>query len=124
MAYVDLLRAGGVNAGEVAERGAFRLEFGERIEKVIIVKIVVNRGLLIVIERVIHLDLELIAAVAFLWNGHHFRRGAAGARYVLQKADRYGVEAAGGNLIAREKRAVGNRRAATGNTGNQRLRRR
>src|ERR1700722_17977042 len=47
---VDLLGARGVDAGKVAGGGAGGLEFGERIEGIVVVEVVVDGGLLIVVE--------------------------------------------------------------------------
>src|SRR5262249_1595059 len=112
----DLLGTGGINTREVSERRAFRLEFCEGIDEVVVIKIVVDRRLLVGIEGVIHLDLELIATIVFLGNGHYFGGVAAGPRDVLQKAHGDGIETSRRNLVAHKDIAVGNGRAATGNT--------
>src|SRR5579863_5499309 len=62
--YVDLLRACCIVAREVAQRRSLRLKFCEGVQRVVIVKVIINRQFLIVVEGVIDLYLELIAAVS------------------------------------------------------------
>ena len=50
MGDVNLLRASGIDAGKIAGRGSGGLKFGERVESVVVVEVVVDGGLLIVVE--------------------------------------------------------------------------
>src|SRR5580704_8723404 len=115
---VDLLGARSVDAGKVAGGGAGGLEFGERIERVVVVEVVVDRGLLIVVEGMIDADLKLISAVGFV-RGHLNVAGATGAGYVLQQANGHGIETLRRNLEVWKNGAVGLRGSATGNGGHR-----
>src|SRR5690348_9712006 len=122
MADVYLLRARCVNAREITERGAFRLEFGKRIERVVIVKIIVNGGFLVVVERMVYLDLKLIATVSLVRNGYNCVCASPRTGHVLKQAQSHGIEATRGNLIAREDAAVRHGVAAARHASDEDLR--
>src|SRR5258708_39485491 len=86
MTYIDLLRTRCVNTREVPQRGPFGLKFRERIEGVVVIKIVVDSRFLIIVKRMVDLDLELIAAVSLFWNGDNRVRGSPRAGHILQLA--------------------------------------
>src|SRR5690349_24187123 len=111
MANVDLLRASCVVAREIAQRSSFRLKFRKRIEGVVIVKIIVNGGFLIVVERMVDLDLKLIATVSLVRNGHNRVCASPRTGHILKQAQSHWIEAALGNLIACEDVAVRDRTA-------------
>src|SRR5580700_5198481 len=113
---VDLLGARGVDARKVAGGGAGGLEFGERIEGIVVVEVVVDGGLLIVVEGMIDADLKLISAVGFV-RGHLNVARTTCAGDELQQANGHGIETLGRNLEVRKNRAVELRRSATGNGG-------
>ena len=106
MANVDLLRASCVVAREISQRSSFRLKFRKRIQRVVIVKIIVNGGFLIVVERMVDLDLKLIATVSLVGNGYNCVCASPRTGHILKQAQSYGIEATLGNLIAREDVAV------------------
>src|SRR5580704_18816162 len=91
---VDLLGARGVDAGKVAGGGAGGLEFGERIEGIVVVEVVVDGGLLIVVERMIDADLKLVASIGPVWR-HLNVAGTTGAGHVFQQANGHGIETLG-----------------------------
>ena len=99
VAGVYLLRARCVNSREVSERSSLGLKFGERIEGIVVVKIVVHGGFLTVIKSMIDLDLKLIAPVSLLWNCDY--RGCASpcAGYVSKQAQCHRIKTSCGNLV-------------------------
>src|SRR5262249_23621515 len=112
---VDLLCSSGVNAGEIACGRARSLKLRERIERVVVVKIIVEREFLIVVEGMVDTNLELIAAIRLV-RGNLHATAATRSRYVLQQAHRDRVEAGRRNFEVGENRAV-RRRSSTARNG-------
>lgn len=98
MRYVQLLRAGIKHTGEIAQRCACGLEFGVRIEQVVVVKIVVNGCLLIIRKSMVNFYLHLIAVVSSIGHLKHLA-STPDSRNVLQQIHCHWIEARCRNLI-------------------------
>src|ERR1700722_3371163 len=119
MCRVDLLRARRVHAGEVSCGSTRRLEFCKRVERVVVVEIIVDREFLIVVDGMIDANLELIAAIGFIGRNLH-TAVSSGAGYVLQQAQRDRIEACSRNLEVRENCAEWRWRSSARDRSNRR----
>src|SRR5208282_468097 len=112
MRDVQLLRTSRVVSGEITRRGAGCLELCKWIQGVVVIKVVVERCLLIVRPILVDTNLELVAAVRFVRSDLH---AAASARSgnVLQQALGHWIKTLSWDLEVRENLAVELRTAAT-----------
>src|SRR5271156_5853598 len=101
MRYVQLLRAGRVDPREIARRGTGCLELCKRVQRVVVIEIVVERRFLVVRPILIDADLELVAAIRFVRRDLH-SAASARAGNVLQQAEGDWVETSNRNLIVGE----------------------
>src|SRR5579862_1730661 len=99
MRDVQLLRTGCVVSGEITRGGAGCLKLGKRVQRVVVIEIIVERRFLIVRPVVVDTNLELVAAVRLVRGNLH---AAASSRSwnILQQAESDRVKASRGNLIA------------------------
>src|SRR5579864_4350084 len=105
MADVELLVARRIGAREIPQWSAKALKFCKRVQCGVVIKVIVNGGFLVVVEGVVHSNLELIPPVSILWNSNYRAGISPNAWHALQQADRHRVEALRGNLVAWENRA-------------------
>ncbi len=118
VAYVYLLGACGIIAGEISQRSPFRLKFREWVECVVVIKIVVHRSFLIVVKCMVDLDLKLIAPDSLIRNSDDLRGASPSSGHVLKQAKCHRIKTSRGNLIPWENTAVRSWVATPGYSGN------
>src|SRR5215470_5063641 len=116
MAHINLLGASGINAGKVSKGGALGLEFRKGVQGVVVVKVVVNGGLLVVAKRMVQPDLELVAAISSFRNRNGLAAIPTRARHVIQQAYCHGVKTLRWNDVRGKKAVLRKLRTVIGNT--------
>ena len=97
MAGVKLLSVSDNPAREIAERAPRQLEDSERIQRVIIVVIIIEREFLILVQDLVKAQLELIRSICGFNHVLNLGTGAPRPRHELHQAVRYGIKALGWN---------------------------
>jgi len=99
---VPLLEALRQNAPEAGDIGARKLEVGERLQRTIIIKIVIDAQVLLVVDPVVDFHCELVAADGLGGDRADQITVAGRAGNKLQQINRRGVHASEGNQAGRE----------------------
>src|SRR6266850_1074046 len=102
MAGVDLLRMSDNPAGEITQRTACQLEDGERIQRVVIIVIIIEREFLVRVQDLVEAKLELVRAIRGFNDVLGLGTAASRPRQELHQAGRNGIKALRGDHATRK----------------------